>query len=161
MFFNKKLHAQIRELQAGQKALEEQLAWAKAHNQRLRHKLRQSEDMRLKAQAQESPMLAKRLTGIKFKALFDGRYQLTQFIIGLGQCGKNVKYFTVSCADGIFRIYQWHTDGTHKEFAYRLNDIDGRIQYDYEMVTVEGDEARAERRANVRRSLSFLRMTQH
>ncbi|QVV96850.1 hypothetical protein [Kosakonia phage Kc166A] len=155
MFFNKKLHAQIRALQAGQKALEEQLKWAKANTARLHRKLRQSEDMRLKAQAQETPVLAKRLTGIKFKALFDGRYQATQFIIGMGQCGKTVKYFTENCSDGIFRICQWHTDGTHKEFTYRLSDIDGRIQYDYEMVPVEGEEARAERHTNFRFPLTY------
>lgn len=139
MFFNKKLHAQIRALQAGQKALEEQLAWAKATNVRLTNRLRTYE-------LASQPMLVKRLTGIKFKALFDGRYQATQFIIGLGQCGKHVKHFTVNCSEGTLRIYQWHTDGTHKEFAYRLNDIDGRIQYDYEMVALEGEEARMERR---------------
>lgn len=141
MFFNKKLHAQIRALQASQKALEEQLTWAKANNLRLTDRLRTYE-------LASQPMLAKRLTGIKFKALFDGRYQATQFIIGLGQCGKCVKHFTVNCSDGTLRIYQWHTDGTHKEFTYRLSDIDGRIQYDYEMVTLEGEEARIERRLN-------------
>lgn len=138
MFFNKKLKAQIRCLEANQKALEEQLSWAKTQNGRLTHRIRA---LRLQ---EPQTMQAKRLTGIKFKALFDGRYQATQFIIGPGPCGKTVKYFTAECANGLLRIHQWHADGSHKEFVYRLSDIDGRIQYDYELVTLEGDEARAE-----------------
>lgn len=139
MFFNKKLKAQIHHLEANQKALEEQLSWAKTQNDRLTHRIR---TLRLQ---EPQTMQAKRLTGIKFKALFDGRYQATQFIIGPGPCGKTVKYFTAECANGLLRIYQWHADGSHKEFSYRLSDIDGRIQYDYELVTLEGDEARAEK----------------
>lgn len=138
MFFNKKLHAQIRNLQATQKSLEEQLEWAKSQNQRLVTRLRTYDQA-------PQPVQAKRLTGIKFRTLFDGRYQATQFIFGPGPCGKTVKYFTANCSDGLFHIYQWHTDGTHKEFIYRLSDIDGRIQYDYEMIPLEEAEARAER----------------
>lgn len=140
MFFNKKLHAQIRNLQANNEALETQLKW-------LEEKLSRSERERLKARHQESVTYReKRMTSIKFKALFDGRYQATHFTIGLGQCGKTVKYFTTKLAEGLLWIYQWHTDGTHKEFTYRLSDIDGRIQYDYEMVILEGLEAKQARR---------------
>lgn len=151
MFFNKKLKAQIRCLEANQKALEGTLAWAKAQNVRLTNRIRTYD-------LASQPMQAKRLTGIKFKALFDGRYQVTQFSIGPGPCGKTVKYFTTECADGLLRIYQWHTDGSHKEFVYRLSDIDGRIQYDYELVTLEGDEARAEQKSRWVQVQVFPRM---
>lgn len=149
MFFNKKLHAQIRNLQSDKESLETQLKWLKDKKERLEEKL-------IRSDRQESATYrAKRMTGIKFKALFDGRYQEAHFTIGLGQCGKTVKYFTIKIAEGLLWIYQWHTDGTHKEFTYRLSDVDGRIQYDYEMVILEGREAMQARRLNFDIKLSL------
>lgn len=88
---------------------------------------------------------AERLVGIKFTALFGGKYQPTVFQTGLGSCGKEVKWFTVK-EDGILlRIYQHHTDGTRKEFVYRTSDIDGRVQYDYEQVVLTGVDAEIEK----------------
>ena len=82
------------------------------------------------------------MVGIKFKALFDGKYQPTEFKIGLGKCGKVVHYFEVTKRDDrTLTIHQYHTDGSSKDFEYRLSDIDGRIQYDYELMQVYGEEA--------------------
>lgn len=84
----------------------------------------------------------KRMVCIKFKALFDGKYQPTEFKIGLGKCGKVVHYFEVTKRDDrTLTIHQYHTDGSSKDFEYRLSDIDGRIQYDYELMEVYGEEA--------------------
>ena len=116
---------------------------ANKEHQRLRDKLIQSESKRL---APPAAVTIKRMVGIKFKALFDGKYQPTEFKIGLGKCGKVVHYFEVTKRDDrTLTIHQYHTDGSSKDFEYRLGDIDGRIQYDYEMVKVYGEEAERER----------------
>lgn len=47
--------------------------------------------------------------------------------------------------DRTLTIHQYHTDGSSKDFDYRLGDIDGRIQYDYELMQVYGEEAKRER----------------
>ena len=115
---------------------------ANKEHQRLRDKLIQSESKRL---APPAAVTIKRMVGIKFKALFDGKYQPTEFKTGPGSCGKNVKQFTISKTERTITIHQHHVDGSQKDFEYRLSDIDGRIQYDYEMVKVYGEEAERER----------------
>lgn len=97
----------------------------------------------------ESPTTGERLVGIKFKALFDGLYQPTVFKTGPGPFGKDVKWFTVDGDDRNLIIHQLHTDGSRKDFVYRKSDIDGRIQYDYEMVELTGKEAADERDAKL------------
>ena len=97
-------------------------------------------------QSKRSPIKAKRMVGIKFRALFNGIYQPSEFKTGPGNCGKNVKHFTISKTERTFTIHQHHVDGSQKDFEYRLSDIDGRIQYDYELVQVYGEEAEQERR---------------
>lgn len=97
----------------------------------------------------EAPTKGERLVGIKFKALFDGLYQPTAFKTGPGPCGKDVKWFTVDDDDRNLIIHQLHTDGSRKDFVYRKSDIDGRIQYDYEMVELTGKEAADERDAKL------------
>lgn len=96
-------------------------------------------------QAKRSPIKAKRMVGVKFRALFNGVYQPTEFKTGPGNCGKNVKHFTISKTERTITIHQHHVDGSQKDFEYRLGDIDGRIQYDYELVQVYGEEAEQER----------------
>ena len=143
MFFNSALKARIAELEKLVKKQDTNLGMANREHQRLRDKLNQSERERLTPPA---AVTVKRMVGIKFKALFDGKYQPTEFKIGLGKCGKVVHYFEVTKRDDrTLTIHQYHTDGSSKDFEYRLGDIDGRIQYDYEMMKVYGEEAERER----------------
>lgn len=153
MFFNKKLRAQIRTLKANQKALEVQLGWERT---RLEAEIQKSKSLRVenkrlrdlrKSKSEESKVdtiKATRLVGIKFNALFNGKFQPTVFTIGPGNCGKSVKWFTVNHEETLLRVHQYHTDGSRKEFIYRTSDIDGRIQYDYESVELTGIDAATE-----------------
>jgi hypothetical protein len=111
-------------------------------NERLKDKLAESERRRL---TPPEPVTVKRMVGLKFRALFNGLYQPTEFKTGTGPCGKTVTHFTTSRTERELTIHQHHTDGSQKDFEYRLSDIDGRIQYDYEQVKVYGEEAERER----------------
>lgn len=143
MFGKSELKARIAELEKLVKKQDTNLEMANREHQRLRDKLNQSERKRL---APPEAVTIKRMVGIKFKALFDGKYQPTEFKIGLGKCGKMVHYFGVTKRDDrTLTIHQYHTDGSSKDFEYRLGDIDGRIQYDYELMQVYGEEAERER----------------
>lgn len=143
MFGKSKLKAQIKELSMEVACLERALEVRDKDNERLKDKLAESERKRLTPPA---AVTVKRMVGIKFKALFDGKYQPTEFKIGLGKCGKVVHYFEVTKRDDrTITIHQYHTDGSSKDFEYRLGDIDGRIQYDYELMQVYGEEAERER----------------
>lgn len=143
MFGKSKLKAQIKELSMKAAYLEQALSVRDKDNAMLKAKLAESESKRLTPPA---AVTVKRMVGIKFKALFDGKYQPTEFKIGLGKCGKVVHYFEVTKRDDrTLTIHQYHTDGSSKDFEYRLGDIDGRIQYDYELMQVYGEEAEYER----------------
>lgn len=144
MFGKSKLKAQIRELSMKVAYLERVLTVLDKDNERLKVKLAESERKRLTPPA---AVTIKRMVGIKFKALFNGLYQPTEFKTGPGNCGKNVKYFTISKTERTITIHQHRIDGSQKDFEYRLSDIDGRIQYDYELVRVYGEEAEQERMA--------------
>lgn len=142
MFGKSKLKAQIQELSMKSAYLERAVAVRDKDNERLKAKLAESERRRL---TPPEPVTVKRKVGIKFKALFNGMYQPTEFKTGLGPCGKTVTHFTTSRTERELTIHQHHTDGSQKDFEYRLSDIDGRIQYDYELVQVYGKEAEQER----------------
>lgn len=142
MFGKSKLKAQIKELSMKVAYLERVITVRDKDNERLRDKLAESESKRLTTPA---AVTVKHMVGIKFKALFDGKYHPTEFKIGPGNCGKNVKHFTISKTERTLTIHQHHVDGSQKDFEYRLSDIDGRIQYDYELVKVYGEEAEQER----------------
>lgn len=49
------------------------------------------------------------------------------FILGPGPCGKVVDRLDVFYRAHDILIVQYHTDGTHKEFAYQRKDVLGRI----------------------------------
>lgn len=142
MFGKSKLKAQIKELSMKAAYLERALSVRDKDNESLKAKLAESERKRLTPPA---AVTVKRMVGIKFKALFNGMYQPTEFKIGPGNCGKNVKHFTTSKTERTITIHQYHVDGSQKDFEYRLSDIDGRIQYDYERVKIYGEEAEQER----------------
>ncbi|YP_009949133.1 hypothetical protein HOU91_gp25 [Enterobacter phage EcpYZU01] len=142
MFFNNKAARRLVELASKVDTQEELLMRANAEVERLRRKLKQSDAMRLQAC---EPVTVKRMVGLKFRALFNGLYQPTEFKTGSGPCGKTVTHFTTSRTERTLTIHQHHTDGSQKDFEYRLSDIDGRIQYDYEQVKVYGEEAERER----------------
>lgn len=142
MFGKSKLKSQIKELSMKVAYLERVVEVRDKDNERLKDKLAESERKRLTPPA---AVTVKRMVGIKFKALFDGMYQPTEFKTGPGNCGKNVKHFTISKTERTITIHQHHIDGSQKDFEYRLSDIDGRIQYDYEQVKVYGEEAERER----------------
>ena len=150
MFGKSKLKAQIKELSMKVAYLEREVTVLDKDNERLKDKLAESERKRLTPPA---AVTVKRMVGINFKALFDGKYQPTEFKIGLGKCGKVVHYFEVTKRDDrTLTIHQYHTDGSSKDFEYRLSDIDGRIQYDYAMMEVYGEEAELVRRVRAFRN---------
>ena len=155
MFGKSKLKAQIKELNMKAAYFERALSVRDKDNERLKAKLAESKHKLL---TPLSAVTVKRMVGIKFKALFDGKYQPTEFTIGLGKCGKVVHYFEVTKRDDrTLTIHQYHVDGSQKDFEYRLSDIDGRIQYDYELVKVYGEEAEQERINQVfRNRLRFI-----
>ncbi|WJJ60297.1 hypothetical protein [Salmonella phage ST21] len=124
MFGKSKLKAQIKELSMKVAYLERAVAVRDKDNERLKDKLAESERKRLTPPA---AITVKRMVGIKFKALFNGIYQPTEFKTGPGNCGKNVKHFTLSKTERTLTIHQHHVDGSQKDFEYRLSDIDGRI----------------------------------
>lgn len=142
MFGKSKLKAQIKELSVKAAYLERAVAVRDKDNERLKDKLAESERKRL---TPPEPVTVKRMVGLKFRALFNGLYQPTEFKTGQGPCGKTVTHFTTSRTERELTIHQHHTDGSQKDFEYRLSDIDGRIQYDYEQVKVYGEEAERER----------------
>lgn len=148
--FNRKLKARIAELEQRINKANEALFRSVCEEKRLQVKLKEAnselkEWRQCYAPLAVIPIKAKRLVGIKFNALFNGLYQPTNFKSGPGACGKDVKWFDVREGDRHLTIIQHHTDGSHKEFIYRLSDIDGRIQKDYEDVTLQGKDAEAER----------------
>lgn len=142
MFFNNKVATRLFEAERQLALKEALLDRADAEVARLRAKVRKAAAEQLKTQ---EPVHVKRMVGIKFKALFNGLYQPTEFKTGPGPCGKTVTHFSTSRTERELTIHQHHTDGSQKDFEYRLSDIDGRIQYDYEQVKVYGEEAERER----------------
>lgn len=144
MFFNSALKARIAEL-------ESQLKIKDATNERLFEKMGKyvskvsALEKQIESKREVEPFHVKRMVGLKFKALFNGLYQPTEFKTGPGPCGKTVTHFTTSRDELTLTIHQHHTDESSKSFEYRLSDIDGRIQYDYENVMVYGEEAERER----------------
>lgn len=132
--FNSKLKAQVADLT---KALEHNRQRHYREIEKMEDRIRQSERMRHR----EPEMVeVKTMVGLKFDALYKGTYLPTVFTTGLGKCGKTVKSFSISKGDRTLTIHQHHTDGSSKDFEYRLSDIDGRIQYDYEMTKVPRSE---------------------
>ncbi|WPH66073.1 hypothetical protein SEA1f_orf008 [Klebsiella phage SEA1f] len=142
MFGKSKLKSRIKELNMKVAYLERVVTVRDKDNERLKVKLAESERKRL---TPPPAVTVKRMVGIRFKALFNGLYQPTEFKTGPGSCGKTVTHFTVSKTERTITIHQHHVDGSQKDFEYRLSDIDGRIQYDYELVKVYGKEAERER----------------
>lgn len=144
MFFNSALKARIADLEL-------QLKSKDVTNERLFEKMGKyvakvsDLEKQLEAKREVETFTVKRMVGLKFKALFNGLYQPTEFKTGPGPCGKIVTHFTTSRTERELTIHQHHTDGSQKDFEYRLSDIDGRIQYDYEQVKVYGEEAERER----------------
>ena len=138
--FNRKLKARIASLEATVQRQDHNLELANREQARLRVKIQKAEEKR-----EVEPFRVKRMVGLKFKALFNGLYQPTEFKTGPGPCGKTVTHFTISRDERTLTIHQHHTDESSKSFEYRLSDIDGRIQYDYENVLVYGEEAERER----------------
>ena len=142
MFGKSKLKAQIKELSMKAAYLERAVEVRDKDNERLKDKLAESERKHLTPPA---TVTVKRMVGLKFRAMFNGLYQPTEFKTGPGPCGKTVTHFTTSRTERELTIHQHHTDGSQKDFEYRLSDIDGRIQYDYGQVKVYGEEAERER----------------
>lgn len=141
MFWNSALKQRIAELEQQLKNDREVIGYLKEANKR-----RAASEEKLQAQLEEyrKPQAiyhAERMVSIKFKALFNGLYQPTEFKTGPGPCGKTVTYFTTTRDDRHLTIIQKHTDGSHKKFTYRLSDIDGRIQEDWELVQLVGKDA--------------------
>lgn len=145
MFFNSALKARIAELELHLKNSTELNSQKSKTIDNLREARTKLQSELAYRDKQREAVTVKRMVGLKFKALFNGLYQPTEFKTGPGPCGKTVTHFTTSRTERELTIHQHHTDGSSKSFEYRLSDIDGRIQYDYENLTVYGEEAERER----------------
>lgn len=145
MFFNSALKARIAELELHLKNSTELNSQKSKTIDDLREARTKLQSELAYRDKQREAVTVKRMVGLKFKALFNGLYQPTEFKTGPGPCGKTVTHFTTSRTERELTIHQHHTDGSSKSFEYRLSDIDGRIQYDYENLTVYGEEAERER----------------
>uniref|UniRef100_A0AAU8GDI5 Uncharacterized protein n=3 Tax=unclassified Kayfunavirus TaxID=2749939 RepID=A0AAU8GDI5_9CAUD len=145
MFFNSALKARIAELELHLKNSTELNSQKSKTIDNLREARTNLQSELAYRDKQREAVTVKRMVGLKFKALFNGLYQPTEFKTGPGPCGKTVTHFTTSRTERELTIHQHHTDGSSKAFEYRLSDIDGRIQYDYENLTVYGEEAERER----------------
>lgn len=160
MFFNTKLRNELKVQQEKVEALSRQLrvmtAEVSKRDARIESLRRRLHQRSSSEQPKVDTIKAERLVGIKFSALFNGKFQPTVFTIGPGNCGKDVKWFTVKHEATLLRIFQHHTDGSRKEFIYRTADIDGRIQYDYEYVELTGIDAATEMRNRKQASKSRL-----
>lgn len=143
--FNRKLKAAIAQLEQKVKMQEYHLERANEEHHRLRTKLKRKDEEIEKLKAEPEVVYGKRLVNLKFKALFNGFYQDTEFKTGPGKCGKTVTHLSVTQDERLLTIFQYHTDGSHKEFVYRVSDIDGRIQKCFENVKLEGLEAEHEK----------------
>lgn len=143
--FNKALKVNVKLLEAQVERLTAKVAHLSETNKTLMSTIHRKDALieGLKKELAPTPYLvtALRLTQVKFNALFNGVYQPTKFVTGPGPCGKTVKWFSVKETDRHLVITQHHDDGTHKEFLYRLSDIDGRIQKDFENVVLNGKDA--------------------
>lgn len=153
--FNSKLKTRIAELEKELKASRQEATNSREHDRRMIARLKgELNGWREANNSEIHPQLkVEAMASIKFSALFNGVYQPTHFKLGLGTCGKVVCSFSTRRTDSLLVITQNHTDGTHKEFEYRLSDIDGRIQYDYEMVELVGEAAKKEREAKAFRDV--------
>lgn len=145
MFFNSALKARIEELELHLKNSNELNSQKSKTIDDLREARTKLQSELAYRDKQREAVTVKRMVGLKFKALFNGLYQPTEFKTGPGPCGKTVTHFATSRTERELTIHQHHTDGSQKDFEYRLSDIDGRIQYDWEMVQVYGEEAEQER----------------
>lgn len=145
MFFNSALKARIAELELHLKNSTELNSQKSKTIDDLREARTKLQSELAYRDKQREAVTVKRMVGLKFKALFNGLYQPTEFKTGPGPCGKTVTHFSTSRTERELTIHQHHTDGSQKDFEYRLSDIDGRIQYDYEQVKVYGEEAERER----------------
>lgn len=145
MFFNSALKARIEELELHLKNSNELNSQKSKTIDDLREARTKLQSELAYLDKQREAVTVKRMVGLKFKALFNGLYQPTEFKTGPGPCGKTVTHFSTSRTERELTIHQHHTDGSQKDFEYRLSDIDGRIQYDYEQVKVYGEEAERER----------------
>lgn len=145
MFFNSTLKARIAELELNLKNSNELNRQKSSTIAQLRKDGAQLEAKVDSFRKQREKVTIQRMVGLKFRALFNGLYQPTEFKTGPGPCGKTVTHFTTSRTERTLTIHQHHTDGSQKSFEYRMSDIDGRIQYDYGNVQVYGEEAARER----------------
>lgn len=66
----------------------------------------------------------------------------TKFTLGLGPCGKTVEWLSWERGDVLCKLTQYHTDGSLKEFTYKVDEIVGR-----EIVEKEAMELRRGTRA--------------
>ena len=58
----------------------------------------------------------------------DGHIHKTDFVLGLGPCGKTVSKLKWSSRGPLLYVLkQTHTDGSHKEFIFKKHEVLGRI----------------------------------
>lgn len=74
------------------------------------------------------------ITAIKFTARIpDVGWKRTEFKLGLGPCGKEVKCLHWEELDDRYKLTQTCTDGERKEFTYDKEDVAGRIEMSYKV----------------------------
>lgn len=98
---------------------------------------------RAEAESLRVPQVTLGIKSIMFNAVLPGGgIHRTEFKLGLGPCGKTVEWLSWERGDVLCKLTQYHTDGSLKEFTYKVDEIVGR-----EIVEKEAMELRRGTRA--------------
>ena len=73
-----------------------------------------------------------KLVRVKIPAVWFGGTAPADFKLGLGPCGKVVTSLAIDYDANFVILEQVHADNTYKIFRYRICDLVGRIEEEYE-----------------------------
>lgn len=128
--FNSKLKARIAQLEA-------ELADSKQKHAETSERLRSARQVLTQVSEEfdekSLPISHKKLTRLVFTAMTPDGLRRSEWTLGLGPCGKTVAGLEFVRGDDTVVIKQFHTDGSHKLFTYKIHDIVGRVQECYEL----------------------------
>jgi len=63
---------------------------------------------------------------------YETRLATAEFSLGIGPCGKVVTMLEIEMSDELVNIGQHHEDGSCKNFVYRVCDLTGRVEIEYD-----------------------------
>ena len=82
---------------------------------------------RAEAESLRVPQVTLGIKSIMFNAVLPGGgIHRTEFKLGLVPCGKTVEWLSWERGDVLCKLTQYHTDGSLKEFTYKVDEIVGR-----------------------------------